>query len=570
MTPDLTAIGSATVPILGMIDHPAPLAPIRSRLFSVSGWAWGLHSPVSQVEISIGRVLVGRAGLARPRPDVAAHLGDDGAVLAGFDCVVDLRLLDREAVGYGAGRAGIVAVGVRVTLVDGTQGSLAPVEVRLEPDIDEVGEDRSGRGGRSFRITGPRRHVAPPVRILWLARSLDRGGSQLRMLELVQHLQAAGSWSNTVVAPCEGPLRAVLEAAGAVVQVGEPIPLHDPAAYQRRVSELAEWADERFDLVLGSTMTSFPAADLAGRLGLPSVIRVGEAEPLRTVVGWLGGQLHPTVERHAMDCFAAASAVLFTSMAALRAFQAAGGRGRCTLLRTGIDLPVKASTEEERALCRQRLGVASDRRLVVNASTLWPIKGQGVLAAALDFVRADCPELECVLVGTAEGPYADAIGRFSARNSLGSVLRVVPFCDDLRPWWGAADAVICSSETESLPASLLEAMAFGVPVLSTRVGDLIDLVRPGVNGWLCDPCDVASMSVGLRAVASCTPGELRSLGAAAFATASFHDAARVLPRTVELLEYLAGGHYPQWMELASPLRPATRLHRSLTVTLPIV
>jgi glycosyltransferase involved in cell wall biosynthesis len=113
-------------------------------------------------------------------------------------------------------------------------------------------------------------------------------------------------------------------------------------------------------------------------------------------------------------------------------------------------------------------------------------------------------------------------------------------------------------------------MAFGVPVLSTRVGDLIDLVRPGVNGWLCDPCDVASMSVGLRAVASCTPGELRSLGAAAFATASFHDAARVLPRTVELLEYLAGGHYPQWMELASPLRPATRLHRSLTVTLPIV
>jgi glycosyltransferase involved in cell wall biosynthesis len=546
MTAEPLGADTAAEPILGRIDRPEPLAYLRSRFLSVSGWAWGPRSPVSSVEVFVGGAVARRAGLARPRPDVAAHVGDEGAVLAGFDCIVDRRLLGRVA---GGPRT---IVSARVTLLDGTERWLAPVEVLQEP-VTETGEDEAVDARQPAPIRGVRRQVAPAVRVLWLARSLDLGGSQLRLLELVQILDRARGWSNTVVSSCDGPLRSPLELAGAHVQVGGAIPLHDPLVYEQGVSELTQWAEGRFDLVVGSTMTSFSAADVAGRLGLPSLLRVGEAEPLRTVVGWLGGQLHPAVERRAMECFAVASAVLFNSMAAFRVFSAEGGRGACTVLRTGVDLPARSLTEQERVRHRQRLGVAGDRRLLVNAATLWPVKGQGVLAAALASLQQDCPELECVLVGTSEGPYAEAIGRFAAGRSLAN-LRVVPFCDDLAPWWGAADVVVCSSETESLPASVLEAMAHGLPVLSTRVGDLVDLVRPGVNGWLCEPCDVASMSAGLRAIASCSAHDLSVFGTAARATASAHDAARVLPRTVELLEYLVGGPYPRWMELASPLR----------------
>lgn len=55
-----------------------------------------------------------------------------------------------------------------------------------------------------------------------------------------------------MLSPTEGPLRPVLEAAGATVHVGPGVPLDDAAANERSLSELGEWMDGRFDLVIGS------------------------------------------------------------------------------------------------------------------------------------------------------------------------------------------------------------------------------------------------------------------------------------------------------------------------------
>jgi glycosyltransferase involved in cell wall biosynthesis len=49
------------------------------------------------------------------------------------------------------------------------------------------------------------------------------------------------------------------------------------------------------------------------------------------------------------------------------------------------------------------------------------------------------------------------------------------------------DIYILPSYNEGLPISILEAMAHGKPVISTTVGGIPELVRPGYNGWLFDP-----------------------------------------------------------------------------------
>ena len=54
------------------------------------------------------------------------------------------------------------------------------------------------------------------------------------------------------------------------------------------------------------------------------------------------------------------------------------------------------------------------------------------------------------------------------------------------------------SHMENLPYSLLEAMAFGVPVVATRVGGIPDLVEDGVNGYLVEPNDASGMADRIR------------------------------------------------------------------------
>jgi D-inositol-3-phosphate glycosyltransferase len=196
--------------------------------------------------------------------------------------------------------------------------------------------------------------------------------------------------------------------------------------------------------------------------------------------------------------------------------------------------------ETGREVCRRRLAVAPDRRLLVCAGTRWPIKGQALLLAALNELRTDHPRLECVLIGQPTEPYAQALQRFIRRHGLGDRVRVLPFARDLRQWWRAADVAVCPSESESMPATVLEAMAFGLPVLASRVGGVPEVVEPGSTGWLFEPSDLGSMIAGLDHVAVAEPAELQALGErAARRVAATHDSAHALARMTDLLRQVA-------------------------------
>ncbi len=56
-----------------------------------------------------------------------------------------------------------------------------------------------------------------------------------------------------------------------------------------------------------------------------------------------------------------------------------------------------------------------------------------------------------------------------------------------------ADVFVLPSYNEGLPVSVLEAMSYGVPVISTRVGGIPELVREGVDGYLIDAGDRAAL-----------------------------------------------------------------------------
>ncbi|MEY9442027.1 glycosyltransferase [Bradyrhizobium elkanii] len=59
--------------------------------------------------------------------------------------------------------------------------------------------------------------------------------------------------------------------------------------------------------------------------------------------------------------------------------------------------------------------------------------------------------------------------------------------EDVRPWVSSYDVLVLPSRLDGRPVVVLEALALGVPVIVSSVGGLPELVRDGVNGFLCQP-----------------------------------------------------------------------------------
>jgi glycosyltransferase involved in cell wall biosynthesis len=64
----------------------------------------------------------------------------------------------------------------------------------------------------------------------------------------------------------------------------------------------------------------------------------------------------------------------------------------------------------------------------------------------------------------------------------------------------SADVVLNPVRADNTPNSLLEALASGVPIVSTRVGGIPYLVEHGTTAWLVDPESPEAIAEGLRTV----------------------------------------------------------------------
>jgi glycosyltransferase involved in cell wall biosynthesis len=162
------------------------------------------------------------------------------------------------------------------------------------------------------------------------------------------------------------------------------------------------------------------------------------------------------------------------------------------------------------------------------------IKGPDVLVAALERARVDLDSLVVLLTGPARG----YVRRELERRGVPHVHRMLPDRDGLTCAYHALDAYVVASRQEGGPKSVLEAMAGGVPLVSTRAGQAPDLVVDGQNGILVDVEDAEALAAGLVRIASdqSLVVRLRSAGRET-AVESSHE--RLVPRWETLLDGFA-------------------------------
>jgi glycosyltransferase involved in cell wall biosynthesis len=197
----------------------------------------------------------------------------------------------------------------------------------------------------------------------------------------------------------------------------------------------------------------------------------------------------------------------------------------------GVDLDCfEPQTPESRAAARAALGLPRDAVVVGSfqkdgvgfddGTEPKAIKGPDVLLAALARAHEQAPELHVLISGPARGFVRSGLDELG----IPYVHRTVERPEELASLYAALDVYVVPSRQEGGPKGVLEAMASGVPVASTRVGQAAELIVDRVNGRLVDVEDAEALAAALLEAA----GD-RGIGRAGLETASANSRIAQLP-----------------------------------------
>src|SRR5882672_915834 len=149
---------------------------------------------------------------------------------------------------------------------------------------------------------------------------------------------------------------------------------------------------------------------------------------------------------------------------------------RIEVLRNGVDLQLFRPVDRDAA--RRTLGFS--RRTLLSVGLLIARKGHDLVIQALRHL----PEMDLIVIG--DGPERGSLGTLARQSGAGDRVRFVGALaqDELRSYYGAADALVLASSREGWANVLLESMACGTPVVASEAGGSPEVVAAPEAGVL--------------------------------------------------------------------------------------
>jgi glycosyltransferase involved in cell wall biosynthesis len=182
---------------------------------------------------------------------------------------------------------------------------------------------------------------------------------------------------------------------------------------------------------------------------------------------------------------------------------------RVEVVYNGIDPDRCAARLGEREAARRELGLGGDDLAVLQVARLDYLKDHATAVRTIGRVAGRCPSVCLLLAG--EGPEREAIRAQVERLGLTNQVRFLGLRQDVPRLLAAADLFLLTSISEGIPLTLIEAMAAGLPVVSTRVGGTGEVVIDGETGLLTPPRDDAALAEAVLRLAQ-MPGLRRRMG----------------------------------------------------------
>ena len=174
-----------------------------------------------------------------------------------------------------------------------------------------------------------------------------------------------------------------------------------------------------------------------------------------------------------------------------------------------------AATPDERRLARVALGLAADEFIMLFAGSGWERKGLGHALAAVARLPGRIRPRLLVAGRGRPGPFLRAAPAAAARSRFLGPVR------DMAPCYAAADVFVLPTLYDPFSNACLEALASGLPVLTTDANGFAEILHPGVDGDIVSPADhLSGTELAARLSGWADPERLAAARAACVARAA--------------------------------------------------
>jgi len=325
------------------------------------------------------------------------------------------------------------------------------------------------------------------MKLLLITPELMAGGAERDMINLCRGLTLRGH--SATLACHSGELSPEAEASGARI-VELPAHARTSAGLRRFGTDLKKLVEE-FQPEIVHSQATLPA--LAARQAL------GKRLPILVTIHNLRYRIYYPLAAHLLN--QAADRVLFVSDYEARRFRNWGfPQHKTQILHTGLP---GAFFEEQPV-------EPHDLFRYLFAARITGKKGHGELLTAL----AAAGRLNFRLWIAGDGLHREQVEQLTQRLGLRDTVSFLGFRRDVRQLMAQCDALVLPSQRESLPLSLREGFAQGLPAIATAVGGIPELIEHEVNGLLISPGNMAVFAQTMIRLAS-RPATARRMGIAA-------------------------------------------------------
>lgn len=154
-----------------------------------------------------------------------------------------------------------------------------------------------------------------------------------------------------------------------------------------------------------------------------------------------------------------------------------------TIIHNGIKLP----SHRLEVLDKGSLGYSPNKHTIGIAGRLVPGKGHRFFVDLASAVTKERDDIEFVILG--DGPLFDEIAEYIAMRKMKEHIKLMGHKDNILDFIKNLSIMVICSDHEGIPYILLESLMLKIPVISTDVGGIPEVITHGMNGLLVKPGD---------------------------------------------------------------------------------